>query len=121
VVVASGDIDFQTSTLLSSELWKVIEQTTVGLVVLDVSEVDFVSSAGVAMLVSAVQCAERCHKSFTVVTGRQRVIPRALHIAGLERVVSTCPTYAVAMAALPAGSPSGIDRESGTAPVGRAP
>jgi anti-sigma B factor antagonist len=99
VVVASGDIDFQTSPLLSSQLWKVIEQTTVGLVVLDVSDVDFVSSAGLAMLVSAVQWAERCHKSFTVVTGRQRVIPRALHVAGLERVVSTSPTYAEAAAA----------------------
>ncbi len=109
MVVASGDIDLHTSTLLSSELWKVIEQTTVSLVVLDVSDVGFVSSAALAMLVSAVQWSERCHKSFTVVTGRQRVIPRALHVAGLERVVSTSATYAGALAALPGGTPPETD------------
>lgn len=101
VVVASGDIDFHTSTLLSSELYNVIERTAVALVVLDVTDVDFVSSAALAMLVSAVRCAERCHKTFTVVTGRQRVIPRALHVAGLDRVVSTSPTFAGAMSTHP--------------------
>jgi len=97
LMVVSGDIDFETSSLLSSELTKVIERSVVSLVVLDVNDVDFVSSAGLAMLVSAVQSAERCHKAFTVVTGRQRVIPRALRVAGLDRVVRTSPTYADAV------------------------
>jgi anti-anti-sigma factor len=66
----------------------VIEQTIVGLLVLDVADVDFVSSGGLAMLVTAARAAERWHKRFAVVTGDQQGIPRALHIAGLDRSVS---------------------------------
>ena len=93
VLRASGHIDHQTLPLLGSELWKVIEQTTVALVVLDVNDVDFVSFAGLAMLVTAAQSAERCHKRFAVVTGDRSVFPRALHIAGLDRSVPTCRAW----------------------------
>ena len=121
VVLASGDIDLQTSPLLSSELWKVIEQTTVALLVLDVADVAFVSSAGLAMLVTAAQDAARFHKQFAVVTGEQRVIPRALHIAGLDGLVSTWSTQTDVMTNHPARPQSGPgDQPTATARARRA-
>jgi anti-anti-sigma factor len=112
VVIASGEIDLRTSTLLRSELRKAIERTTAGLVVLDASDVGFVSSGGLAVLVTAAQRAEQCHKRFRVVTGGHQVIPRTLRIAGLDRLVSTCSTYADAIGVRPIAAPPGSDHEA---------
>lgn len=98
VVVARGEIDLQTSALLRAQLLDAIEQAA-GLVVLDASGVDFVSSAGLALLVTAQQHGELCNRRFCIVIGEQRAIVRALHVAGLERYVRTYRTYAEALAA----------------------
>jgi anti-anti-sigma factor len=119
VVIASGEVDLHTSTLLRSELWKAIEQTTVAVVVLDASNVGFVSSGGLAVLVTAARRAEQRHKRFVVVTGGHRVIPRTLRIAGLDQFVSTYSTYADAMAVRTLGTPPGSDHEAVPAACGR--
>lgn len=101
VVIASGEIDLYTCAVLKSQLWRTIEDTTANLVVLDASKIVFISSGGLAVLVTAAQLAEQCDKRFRVITADQRVIPRALHIAGLDRVVTTCATYADVLSAEP--------------------
>lgn len=101
VVIASGEIDLYTSTLLRSQLWRTIEETAANLVVLDASNIVFISSGGLAVLVTAAQLAEQCRKRFRVITGDQRVIPRALHIAGLDRLVTTYATYSKVLSADP--------------------
>lgn len=101
VVIASGEIDLYTSTLLRSQLWRTIEETTANLVVLDATNIVFISSGGLAVLVTAAQLAEQHHKRFRVLTGDQRVIPRALHIAGLDRIVRTRATYPEVLSAEP--------------------
>jgi anti-sigma B factor antagonist len=101
VVIASGEIDLSTCALLRSQLCRTIEDTTADLVVLDASNIMFISSGGLAVLVTAAHLAEQHHKRFRVLTGDRRVIPRALHIAGLDRVVTTCPTYADVFSAEP--------------------
>lgn len=93
VVTAHGDIDLQTATWLRSELWNAIERTSGPMVVLDATNVEFMSSGGLAVLVTAAELAEQWSKRFLVVTGAQRVIPRALHIAGLDRFVTTSPDW----------------------------
>jgi anti-anti-sigma factor len=101
VVIASGEIDLYTCTVLRSQLCRTIEETTANLVVLDASSTVFISSGGLAVLVTAAQLAEQCHKRFSVLTGDQRVIPRALQVAGLDRVVTTCPAYPEVLRAQP--------------------
>ena len=117
VVTAVGEVDTQTATLLRSVLWNAIERAPARLVVLDASGVVFMSSGGLAVLVTAAELAEQGRKRFLVVTGDQRVIPRALHVAGLDRIVSTSPSYPDGIAAdtHPASSPPGDGRRDAPA------
>jgi anti-sigma B factor antagonist len=105
VIIASGEIDLESCTVLSSQLRTTIEETTATLVLLDASNIVFISSSGLAMLVTATQLADQHHKRFRVLTGDQRVIPRALHVAGLEQIVTTHATYPDALS--PASRPAG--------------
>lgn len=101
VLVARGEIDLRTVGLFQHELLGAIEETSAEAVVLDAGDVEFVSSAGLAVLLTAAHRAAMRNRRFHVVTGSQRSISRPLEAAGLDHLVATCPTYLDALSPRP--------------------
>lgn len=75
-----GEIDTLTAPILRSRLDEQLE--TVPLLVLDLTDVTFLGSAGLAVLVAAKDLAERHQHTFRLVPG-SRIVTRALEATGL--------------------------------------
>ncbi|MEV4052164.1 STAS domain-containing protein [Amycolatopsis sp. NPDC049688] len=84
LVTARGDLDSVTAgdlaTLLSDRLW-----ATPGRLTVDLSEVDFLGVAGVAVLRHAALQAAQGGTELLVVTGPNPVVRRALQVTGADR------------------------------------
>jgi anti-sigma B factor antagonist len=80
VVHVVGEIDTLTAPVLRSRLDEQLAETP--LLVLDLSDVTFLGSAGLAVLVAAKDQAARLRHSFRIVPG-SRIVTRALEATGL--------------------------------------
>jgi anti-sigma B factor antagonist len=84
-----GEIDAVTAPALTAALAR-IWATQPGVVVLDMSEVGFLGTAGLSELLNAAERAEATHASLRLVGG-PRCVERALQVAGLSSRLPVCP------------------------------
>ena len=89
VATVSGEVDMLTAPSLRAVV--TAELADCAVLVIDLSGVSFLGSAGLAVLVEAAQQAERRQAALRVVaTGR--TVRRPLEITGLDEVLTTFPT-----------------------------
>lgn len=112
VLSVEGDIDMATAPVLDSGIARCFAYKTQGLVV-DLSETDFLSSAGINVLVQ--RCAEAGTQNlgFALVASTVATL-RLIEILGLRDVLKVFPTRADALrsiqtSATDGGSPDGDD------------
>ncbi|MEU8639156.1 STAS domain-containing protein [Amycolatopsis sp. NPDC048633] len=98
VVEVAGEIDAGTAPELRRELAPEAVDTAAGLVVIDLSEVRFIDSAGLTILAGLHRRSRERGVGVTVVT-RQYAVKRALSITGLDELI---PVVADLAEALPA-------------------
>lgn len=94
VVNVLGEIDTLTAPILRARLDEHLSE--VGLLVLDLSEVSFLGSAGLAVLVAARDEADRLGHRFRLVPG-SRIVVRALEATGLLTLFDLADTTADAL------------------------
>ncbi len=82
-VALSGELDLSRALLLEQEL-RTVEGTGASGIVIDLSELDFVDSSGLARLIAAHRRAERGGWRLVLVQG-SGVIPRLLSMSALDR------------------------------------
>lgn len=96
VLNVGGDVDMLTAPRLDEALNAAVEQKPATLVV-DLTRVDFLASAGLATLAGAMQrCGEQI--AFKVVA-TQRAVLRPLEITGLDSQMQVCSSQAEALGA----------------------
>ena len=98
VVSVAGELDVLTSPHLKAGIDAALEKGPAVLVI-DLSEVEFLSSAGMAVLVAAREQAEASHVKFGVVASGPAT-SRPLTLIGLAEVIGMYPTLGEARAAL---------------------
>ena len=81
LITASGRIDSSTAPKLQSVINEVTDEGNFKLV-LDLTDVDFISSAGLWVLVNAQKKCKRFNRGELVLTGLQNRIHEALDLAG---------------------------------------
>lgn len=95
VLAVTGDLDMLTSPRLAAALEEVADAGP-RTVVVDLSKVDFLGSAGLAVLVSAHERAESRGKLRIVASARDT--QRAFSMTGLDDLLDLYPTCAAALA-----------------------
>lgn len=94
---AVGEIDHVTASLLADELADAGRETSRAFVVLDLTGVSFIASAGLAVLVEHHQRGQRTGNELRIVVG-DSVVGRAIKRTGLAQFL---PVYATTADALP--------------------
>lgn len=84
VLAATGEVDVHTGPRLRAALGELLERPDAGPVVLDLTEVTFLSSTGIAVLVDAHWQAAQLHVPLRVVVGADRPVHRTLRSAGVD-------------------------------------
>lgn len=97
VVALSGDVDLLTAGVLHDRLWPHLRAGN-SAVVLDLTGVDFLGSAGLSELVAAREAATRTELRLLLVAS-SRVVLRPLEITGLRSLFAIYDTVAAALAA----------------------
>jgi anti-sigma B factor antagonist len=92
LVSVSGELDLATVPVLRERLHSLDEiMSGSARLVIDLSSVTFIGSAGLALLVEVRQrCAERDASLAVVATGG--VVPRAIQVTALDQILSIYPT-----------------------------
>lgn len=85
VLSVVGEVDAFTAPLLRAAVSAGIDEN--GLVVVDLTKVSFLGSAGLAMLVDAVRDAKQHDTSLRIVVGYTRSVVRPLEVTGLDTVL----------------------------------
>lgn len=99
VVHVAGEVDLVTAPRLTGELTAVEEQLpTLGKVVVDLSEVTFLASAGLQALVEHKQRCREAGVDLCVVAGGS--VTRTIDITGLNEVLTVCPSLDEALEAI---------------------
>ncbi len=83
VLAISGELDLASSSALESELARVFDAENNELVILDLSELEFMDSTGLSILVKAHQRAQEAGRRFGLVKGRPQV-QRLLSLTGVS-------------------------------------
>jgi anti-sigma B factor antagonist len=96
VVAAVGEIDLLTAPVLADALDAGWSDPEIGIVVLDLTEVSFLGSSGLAVLLEAGKVPRR---DLRVVPGDHRLVRRPLEISGLARALTVCDTVEDALLA----------------------
>jgi anti-sigma B factor antagonist len=87
VVTVVGEVDVLTAPRLLAAVSDALERAGSGPVVVDLSEVSFLGSAGLAALVEAALAAERRQEPLRVVVDHTRPVIRPLEATGLDQVL----------------------------------
>jgi anti-sigma B factor antagonist len=96
VVAASGEIDLYTAPLLGSALRDAIDDSSTELVVIDLTDVTFMASSGLAVLLSALDHAQRQRCELRL-AGGGRPVWRPLQVTGLDSHFEYTPSAADAV------------------------
>jgi anti-anti-sigma factor len=106
IVVAEGRLDFGAA----GNFQRQVEQALAGTgqapraLIIDCSDLEYISSAGLRVFLLAARSAQRAGRSFAVCSLRQPV-REVFDLSGFSRVMSVLPDRAAALAQLP-GSPA---------------
>jgi anti-sigma B factor antagonist len=90
VVAVKGEVDIATGPRLRAALSDALDEPGSGPVIVDLSEVTFLGSTGVAVLVDADWQANQRKRDLRVVVDRDRpAVVRPLESTGIDRLLST--------------------------------
>jgi anti-sigma B factor antagonist len=84
LLIADGEIDGMTAPRLGTALHNALHDAVEQPIILDLTEVALLSSAGLAVLLDAVGSAERLHTPLRIVVDHNRPVIRPIQITGLE-------------------------------------
>lgn len=90
VLTAAGEIDLSTSAALDSAVVDALTDSTSHLT-LDLSEVTFLDSSGLGVIVKALKRAKEAETVFDVVAANDRVL-KVFKLTGLDAVIEIYPT-----------------------------
>lgn len=90
VLSVAGEIDALTAPMLQAAIRSGLSENGPGQLVLDLTAVTFLGSAGLAVLVGAVREAGRQHASLRIVADNTRPVLRPIEVTGLDSVL---PVY----------------------------
>lgn len=85
VLAAAGEVDLDTGPRLRSALSDLLEQAKPVPVVVDLTDVSFLGSTGIAVLVDAHWQAAQLHIPLTIVVAPEGPVHRTLRTAGVDR------------------------------------
>jgi anti-sigma B factor antagonist len=88
VIAVAGEIDLETAPALHEAVATGIERTRGRPCVLDLTEVTFLGSVGLNMLVEATQLAESRREPLRIVVDSNRPVIRPIQVTGLDAVLS---------------------------------
>jgi anti-sigma B factor antagonist len=111
VVAVSGEIDMATCDVVSQALHAHLDATPLGMVI-DLSEVEFLGSIGLAVLIEVDKRAPECRTRLGIVTSGSPAVTRVMQISGLVNLLPICPTIDDAVTRLTAGMPCGVTPRS---------
>lgn len=107
IVSVTGEIDMLTAPLLREAVVHAVEELRRSPLVVDLSEVTFLSSGGLALLVEAHTLAAEHSVELRVVTGSSRLVVHPMEITGISDLVPTYPDLAAALGAAEGGLATG--------------
>ena len=88
VLAVAGEIDLHTAPRLLAAVDTGFDQASDGPLVIDLTDVSFLGSAGLAALVSARRQAQRRREPLRIVVDHNRPVIRPLEITGLDEVLA---------------------------------
>ena len=90
VVRVAGEVDLRTTPQLQQALDETVEQMTGGRLVIDLTDVSFFGSPGLAVLAEAAAQADRHDCELRIVVGVNPIVRRSIEVTGLDRVLVLC-------------------------------
>ncbi len=96
VVAVSGDVDMASSPRLRETLLELLQADSASKVIVNLEQVEYMDSSGVASLVEGLQAARRRNAGF-VLAGLNEGPRHVLELTRLMDVFVTCPTEADAL------------------------
>lgn len=96
LIKVTGRVDSSTAPKLESVLNEVMEQGTYRIAV-DMSELDFISSAGIRVLITGAKTARRWNRGDLYIAALPSHIQDTFELAGLTRVFKIFPTVVEAV------------------------
>ncbi|HZZ45637.1 MAG TPA: STAS domain-containing protein [Pseudonocardia sp.] len=90
LVAVAGEVDMLTVDELRQALMAAEARSATEIVVLDLTEVSFLGSAGLVVLVDAAQRLAGRGGSLRLVVGAQRAVSRSLQASALDEVLTVC-------------------------------
>lgn len=90
VVRVAGEVDLRTAPQLQVALDETVERMTGGRVVIDLTDVAFFGSPGLAVLAEAAAQADQHRCALRVVVGINPLVRRSIEVTGLDRVLTLC-------------------------------
>jgi anti-sigma B factor antagonist len=97
VLVVRGEVDLSTGGRLRDTVSNVLQQTSAGPVILDLSGVEFLSSSGLGLLVALDEEGRRLSRPLRIVVDETRPVIRPITTMGLDDVLSLFGTVDEAM------------------------
>ena len=98
VLVVRGEVDLSTGGRLRDTVSSVLQQATDGPVILDLSEVEFLSSSGLGQLVALDEEGKRLSRPLRIVVNETRPVIRPITTMGLDEVLTLFHTVDEAIA-----------------------
>lgn len=98
VVRVTGEIDMQTAPKLQESLDETVERMKGGRVVVDLTDVTFFGSVGLAALADAAAQADHHCCLLRIVVGINHLVRRSIEVTGLDRVLVLCVNLVEALA-----------------------
>lgn len=99
VLRVAGEIDMLSADVLQQRITELLDERPD--LVLDLSEIRFLGSSGLRVLMSSHEQAEARYGQLHVVTGTHRIVARAITVTAMDRVLRVHPDLDSAIAALP--------------------
>lgn len=90
VVRVAGEVDLRSAPELQEALTETLERMSGGRVVVDLTDVSFFGSPGLAVLAAAAAQADQHSCALRIVVGVNPLVRRSIEVTGLDRVLVLC-------------------------------
>jgi anti-sigma B factor antagonist len=90
VVRVTDEVDVRTAPTLQEALDETVERMTGGRVVVDLTDVAFFGSPGLAVLAAAAAKADQHDCELRIVVGINPIVRRSIEVTGLDQVLVLC-------------------------------
>jgi anti-sigma B factor antagonist len=99
VITVTGEVDLRTATALQAAIQSGLADTATSTCVVDLTDVTFLGSDGLAALVEGTRQAHRCRQPLRIVVDSNRPVIRPMEITGLDEVLALYHSVDEALAA----------------------